>query len=50
MSRSSFRTILDFGFERVVGFVVVVVVVEPDPELVVELASSVEPVVVVDQY
>ena len=45
-SRSSLRTILDFAFERVVGFVVV----ELELVVEVELASSAGPVAAVDQY
>jgi len=47
LSRSSSRTILDFGFERAVDFVVVL-----ELGVVVESASSVAAVavVVVDQY
>ena len=50
LSRSSFRTILDFGFERAVDFVV-----ELELGVVVELVSSVAAVAVVavvavDQY
>lgn len=45
MSRSNFQTILDFGFERVVGFVV-----ELELEAVVGLASSVVLVAAVDHY